>query len=109
MRNINNNESDNLIFLLDILFTVIAFLFSFWARNFIIQSTIPVDLFSHLFILPLLIVLITSFLTYFGAYGNPARTKLSNYFASIIKATVIRRPDVLPEPEYVDPMQQLSR
>jgi len=49
----------------------------------------PLNLYSHLFILPLLLVLITSLLSYFGGYQNPIERNLTGYAGSIFKTLVV--------------------
>lgn len=89
MNQIDNTESESLLFWLDFLFTVVAFIVSFFSRDIFLQANYPLNIYSHLFILPLLLVLVTSFLSYFGGYDNPAQRSLAGYTGSIIKALVL--------------------
>ena len=74
-----NGESDSLLFWLDFLFTTVAFLVSFLARDIFLQTSQALDFYSHLFILALLLVLISTLLSYFGGYENPVKRNLSGY------------------------------
>ena len=59
-------------FLLDVLCTVLAFLAAFWLRRFVPDDG-TVDLYSHLFLIPLLLSLTIGSLSWFGV--TMARTK----------------------------------
>lgn len=81
----NNNDLGNTTFLFDVLVTIVAFLFAFWLRNFLpINESLSFQ--SHLFLIPLLIVLVTSFLSYFGGYNGPQKTTYWGYFTAILRA-----------------------
>ena len=84
-----NGESGSLLFWLDFSFTIVAFMISFLARDFFIQKSQPLHFYSHLFILPLLLVLVTSLLSYFGGYKNPTQISIPGYSGAIIKALVV--------------------
>lgn len=78
------SELDSNVFLLDVLCTIVSFMASFWLRDFLpIDETL--DLYSHVFLIPLLLALILSLLSYFGAYKGPHRTSLAGYSWAIIK------------------------
>ena len=83
------HESNNLLFITDELFTLVIFFISFWARDFFYPSTEPLSLFSHLFLIPLVLVFITSFLTYFGGYKGPEMATMIGYSWSILRAMVL--------------------
>ena len=82
-------ESDNLLFWLDFLFTIVAFIVAVFLRDFFLQADQQLDFYSHIFILPLLLVLIISFLSYFGGYKNPIQKNLTGYAGSIIKTLIV--------------------
>ena len=82
-------ESDNLLFWLDFLFTIVAFIIAVFLRDFFLQADQQLDFYSHIFILPLLLVLIISFLSYFGGYKNPIQKNLAGYAGSIIKTLIV--------------------
>jgi exopolysaccharide biosynthesis polyprenyl glycosylphosphotransferase len=84
----NSNDLDRTFLLLDVLFTIIAFLFSFWSRNlFYLEEA--VDLYSHLFLIPLLLVLLLGFLSYFGGYKRPHAMSLLKYAWAILQSTIV--------------------
>ena len=82
-------ESDTLLFWLDFLFTIVAFIIAVFLRDFFLHADQQLDFYSHIFILPLLIVLIISLLSYFGGYKNPIQKNLTGYAASIIKTLIV--------------------
>ncbi len=81
-------ELDRTVFLLDILISVSVFVLSFQIRNFFSLDG-EVDLSSHLFLLPLLLVLITSFLSSFGAYDLPRDTTAVKYVWAVFRAVFL--------------------
>ncbi|MBU1045483.1 MAG: sugar transferase [Candidatus Omnitrophica bacterium] len=89
MRDNTADKLDNVVFLVDIFFTITIFLVSFWVRNTFIPSKHSLDFFSHLFLIPLILVFTTSFLSYFGGYKSPERTNLAGYSWSIFRAIVL--------------------
>lgn len=82
-------ELSNSVFLFDILFTIIIFLVSFWARDTFITSEEPLSFFSHISLIPLVLLLITSFLSYFGGYKSPEKANLTAYSWSILRTTIL--------------------
>lgn len=80
------SDENNTIFFLDVFFTVIAFLCSFLIREFFLIGEQTLSFSSHVFLLPLLVVLISSFLSYFGAYNSPVNKTLIGYIWSITRA-----------------------
>ena len=88
MYDTRSSELDRTIFLLDVLCTIGTFLFSFWARNFFYVEE-NVDIYSHLFLIPLLLALIIFFLSYFGGYKGPHRATLFNYAWAISRALAV--------------------
>jgi exopolysaccharide biosynthesis polyprenyl glycosylphosphotransferase len=89
MQKNTSNELSNLVFLADELFTLVVFFVSFWARDFFLPETESLSLFSHLFLVPLILVFTTTFLTYFGGYKSPEKTSMVGYSWSILRATVL--------------------
>lgn len=84
-----DNDLGNLTFSLDVVCTIAAFLFAFWARDFFFPVGTTLNLSSHVFLLPLIIVLVTSFLTYFGGYRAPRKISYVDYSWAIIRAMVV--------------------
>ncbi len=82
-------HSDNTIFLWDVFCTTIVFCISFWARSLLLPFAKPLLFSSHIFVLPLLLVLITSTMTYFQGYQDPTQRKLSGYAWSIVRSIVL--------------------
>ena len=89
MRRETTNDLSNIFFLVDVLVTVLTFAGSFWARNTFIAQVQPLHLSSHLFILPLILVLTTGALNYFGGYRSPYDTRFSGYLLSILKTIFV--------------------
>ena len=85
----NNSDIGNTVFYLDILFTIITFLVAFWARNFLHFSDKDLQFYSHVFLIPLLLVLVTGSITYFGGYRAPSNTSLTVYSWAILRAIVV--------------------
>lgn len=81
-------ELYRVVFSLDVLFIIIIFLFSFYVRNYIIQKE-EIDLYSHLFLIPLLLTLSVGFLYYFGAYQSPHQTSILDYIWSIFEGMAL--------------------
>ncbi len=88
MYDARSNEFDRTLLLLDILFTILVFILSFWARNYHIPEE-NIELSSHLFLVPLLLTLLISFLSYFGAYKNPQVTSLISYSWAIFRSLLL--------------------
>jgi exopolysaccharide biosynthesis polyprenyl glycosylphosphotransferase len=84
MYDTRSKELDRTIFFWDVVSIVIVFLLSFKVREFFpLEGTI--DLYSHLFLLPLLITLIVGFLSYAGAYGHPRYTEFTRYAWAVFR------------------------
>ncbi len=77
-------ELDRTVFLLDILISITVFMVSFQLRNFLHPDG-DINFFTHLFLLPLLLVLIIYFLSYFGAYELPRYTSSTKYVWAIFR------------------------
>lgn len=80
------NELGNSTFLIDVLLTIVTFLIAFGARNIYVDNQVPLNFFSHLFMLPLLLALITGALSFAGGYRSPFETSLSGYSWSAFQA-----------------------
>lgn len=89
MQKESTNELGRAVFWSDEFFTLLLFLFSFWARNLFLSSDAPLDFFSHLFLIPLLLVFIQSFLSYFGGYKSPEKTSMTGYSWAILRAVAL--------------------
>ncbi len=73
------------VFILDIVVTIIVFIFSFWSRNLILMDY-QGDLYSHIALLPLILSLLVAFLSYFGAYAGPRNITMIHYTWSVFRA-----------------------
>lgn len=62
-------EINRTILSLDIILSAVAFIFAFWCKNFF-QVAEETDFYSHLFLFPLILALLITFLTYSGAYKS---------------------------------------
>ena len=77
-------ELDRTMLAWDVFLTVGIFILSFWARGFLpIEG--EVDFYSHIFLLPLLLVLTLSFLSRFGAYKLPRESSNFDYAWAIFR------------------------
>ncbi len=76
------------ILITDVICTIIAFIISFYVGDIFGSSERRLQVVSHAFILPLLLVLVTSFLSYFGGNKGPYENTLSSYAWSILRAVV---------------------
>ena len=81
-------ELDRIVFLLDVVLSVITFILCFYGRNFFLPEESG-DLYSHLFIIPLLLALLIGFLSYFGAYDGPRYTSIVSYSWAILRAMIL--------------------
>jgi len=81
-------EVNRVIFLLDVLITSLAFMFSIWMRKYLVSGG-NADFFSHMALLPLVLLLIICFLSYFGAYEGPCHAKLFNYGIATIQSVAL--------------------
>lgn len=79
---------DKTVSFLDVFFTVIIFLLSFTARTYFLTAE-DADIYSHLFLLPLLLSLLLFFLSYFGAYKHPRRASFATYVWAIFRGLVL--------------------
>lgn len=77
-------ELNRTISFLDISSTVVVFLFSFIARGYFLPTE-NVDIYSHLFLIPLLLALLLFFLSYFGAYEHPRGSTIAAYIWAIFR------------------------
>ena len=74
------------VFYLDVFFTIVTFLVSLLSGIFLVDETLSIS--SHLFFLPLVLVFIASFLSYFGAYKGPHKITLAGYSWAITRAVI---------------------
>jgi exopolysaccharide biosynthesis polyprenyl glycosylphosphotransferase len=88
MRDSTLSELGKSVLLLDVLLTIITFLGAFWVRNLYFLSA-EVDIFSHLFLIPLLLVLLLGCLSYFGGYRTPHGMSAVQYGWAICKSTIL--------------------
>src|SRR5215468_10604343 len=70
--------------LLDLAATTLLFLVSLWLRNSLMSDD-PVDVLSHLALLPLVLALWMFSLTFFGAYRSPRMTSRVQYVWAVIQ------------------------
>ncbi|PLX48512.1 MAG: sugar transferase [Desulfobulbaceae bacterium] len=84
-----SKELHRTIFFLDITSTIATFLASFWLRNFFLLGEGILDIYSHLFLLPLLITLLTLFLSYFGGYRSPRYATLLSYAWAVFRGMAL--------------------
>ncbi len=83
-----STEFDRTVFLLDVCASIVVFTLSF-KISALVFSDMVVNLASHLFLLPLLLVLVGSLLSYFGAYSAPKYTSNTKYAWSIFCGIVL--------------------
>ena len=88
MYDTRSTELDRTVFLLDILISIVVFIFSFLVRSLIFQEG-EVNFLNHVFLLPLLLVLLITFLSYFGAYALPRYTSYQMYIWSVFRGVVL--------------------
>ncbi len=73
----------SLMVLLDIVFSIVAFLLSFWMRN-VIFTLEKADFFSHFSSMPLFLVLQYFFFLKFGAYGKLRTTSILSFSWAVL-------------------------
>ena len=71
-------QVERTVFLIDVVLTMLVFIFSFWLRNIFVIG-VNADFYSHLALLPLLLVFVVTFLSYFSAYQSPRYLNLMDY------------------------------
>lgn len=89
MHDNNANELGSYVFFLDIIATIVSFLAAFWIRVYFSIDEKNLDLYSHVFLIPLLLALVLSLLSYFSAYQGPQKTTIVAYSWAIIKTIVL--------------------
>jgi exopolysaccharide biosynthesis polyprenyl glycosylphosphotransferase len=87
MYNERASEIGRTMLFLDVLATCATFILAFVLRNYFIVD-FQADLKSHMALLPLLLLFIIVFLSYFGAYEVPCRLYLANYAWALIRGLV---------------------
>jgi exopolysaccharide biosynthesis polyprenyl glycosylphosphotransferase len=81
-------EVSRVIFLLDVVITSMTFILSIWLRKYLVPES-HVDFFSHMALLPLVLLFIICFLSYFGAYEGPCHAKLFDYGRATIQSVAL--------------------
>jgi len=81
-------EVGRLTFLLDVLVTSLAFALSIWLKNFY-EPTAEAGFFSHMALLPLMLLFAIGFLSYFGAYDGPCHVTLLEYGWIVLRAVAL--------------------
>lgn len=81
-------EMERVVYLLDLLLTVLCFLGAFYVRIFIIPAK-EVNFFSHLFLLPLVLFFIVGFFSYFDAYETPRSKTCLGYAWSVFRGIAL--------------------
>ena len=74
--------------LLDVAVTIFVFLAASWVRNSLLDND-PVDLLSHLALLPFVLALWMFFLTFFGAYRSPRMTSRLQYAWAVTRGVAV--------------------
>lgn len=81
-------ELDRTVFFMDVLISIAVFVLSFEVRDFL-QPDGDINFFTHLFLLPLLLVLVITFLSYFGAYDLPKYTSNTKYSWAVFRGVTL--------------------
>jgi len=89
MTNRANKTLGDSIFPFDIFFTILTFLSSYWVRDVLMVHEEPLNLYSHIFLFPLLLLFLISLLSYFGGYAEPRETSLTRYSWAIIRTIAV--------------------
>ncbi len=88
MEHESSGELNNTVLGLDVVVTIVTFLCAFITRTLIPGQGI-IDFYSHLFLVPLLLLLIISSLTWFGGYESPNRTTIVKYSWAVARAVTL--------------------
>ncbi len=80
-----SKELDRIVFTLDICLTILAFFLAIWLGT-IFRNDKPINIFEHLFLVPLQLTFIVSFLSYSGAYNSPRDMTTGRYAWAIFRA-----------------------
>ena len=88
MKSSAKRETENFVFILDIITTIVVFVSAFWLRNAILPGQFENTQFiSHIFILPLSLALILMPLSYLGGYESPYKARhLTIYLWAVARA-----------------------
>jgi len=79
-----------IVTLTDICLTILMFFISFWFRTIFLQEIeTGADIFSHIALLPLLLVFLLIFLSYFGAYKSPREASIIYYGWAVVRGVVV--------------------
>ena len=74
--------------LLDVAVTIFVFLAAPWLRNALLDND-PIDLLSHVALLPFILALWMFFLTFFGAYRSPRMTSRLQYAWAVTRGVAV--------------------
>jgi exopolysaccharide biosynthesis polyprenyl glycosylphosphotransferase len=74
--------------LLDVALTIVVFLAAPWLRNAVLDND-PIDLLSHVALLPFILALWTFSLTFFGAYRSPRTTSGFQYAWAVTRGVAV--------------------
>jgi len=89
MRDLKSNELNDYLLLLDIVATVLAFVVAFYIRLFFFPELSHIGFSNHLFLLPLIIVLINIPFSYLGGYKSPADSSWFAYSKAVFQAVIM--------------------
>jgi exopolysaccharide biosynthesis polyprenyl glycosylphosphotransferase len=84
-----SKELDRAVFFLDMILTVFSFLGAFYLKDLLRVNEASQDLYSHLFLIPLILALFILFLSHFKAYRSPRNTRLITYAWSLFRAVAL--------------------
>jgi exopolysaccharide biosynthesis polyprenyl glycosylphosphotransferase len=82
-------ELSNIAYFIDLFSIVITFVVAFLMRDTFVPSAQTLSFSSHLFMIPLAMVLITGSMSYFGGYKSPIDTHIIGYSWSILRSIVV--------------------
>ena len=77
-------EVGRVVFLLDVFLTIVTFIAAFLFHRFFFPEA-KIDFYSHVFLLPLLLFFILSFLSYYDAYSPPIRKTQLGYVWAVFR------------------------
>jgi exopolysaccharide biosynthesis polyprenyl glycosylphosphotransferase len=80
-----SRHAGRLLFVLDILTTALVFLFAYWFREFLFSDN-PIDFYSHLAMLPFILVPLGFLMSHFGAYQELRVASFLDYSWIVIRS-----------------------
>jgi len=89
MRDLKSDGVNDYLLLWDVVATVFAFVVAFYIRLFFFSELNHLTFSNHLFLLPLIIVLINIPLSFLGGYKSPADSNGFAYFKAVLQAVLI--------------------